>query len=260
MLHPSPEAFAATHPASLWTADVKVRFLDRLAHTGNVRLACRQIGLSAETAYRERRRDPVFARAWAAAMVLARDVVNDMLHDIAIDGIEEEVWYRGELHGTRRRFDTRLFLARVAQLNTIATPEGEDDATRFDELLAVIAGEELPEGIEVDEDPLPLDGETLALIAADDAECDVKDRWEALLGARKPTDEEARLRAAECLEARKDASKQATVQWEEWIARVHTRVDAVTARTLSTVSTPALASALAGDPASTPTDGASRPT
>jgi hypothetical protein len=256
MLHPSPEAFAATHPASLWTADVKVRFLDRLAHTGNVRLACRQIGLSAETAYRQRRRDPVFARAWAAAMVLARDVVNDMLHDIAIDGIEEEVWYRGELRGTRRRFDTRLFLARVGQLDNAVTPEGEDDASRFDELLAVIAGEELPEGTEVEEDPLPLDGEMLALIAADDAECDVKDRWEARLGARQLTDEEASLRAAECLEARNAASKQAIVQWEGWLARVHTRVDAVIANTLSTVSTPAFASALA----STPANGASRPT
>ena len=60
-------------PARGWTPELKARFLDRLAAHGNARAACRAVDLSAEAAYRLRRRDAFFARGWAAALVLARE-------------------------------------------------------------------------------------------------------------------------------------------------------------------------------------------
>src|SRR6187431_302171 len=47
----------------------------------------------------------------------------------AIEGIEEEVRYRGEVVGTRRRYDTRLLLAHMARLDKLAEDEhAADDA------------------------------------------------------------------------------------------------------------------------------------
>lgn len=50
-------------PARGWTPERKMLFLDRLAASGNARAACRRVGLSAESAYRQRRKDALFARA-----------------------------------------------------------------------------------------------------------------------------------------------------------------------------------------------------
>ncbi len=89
---------------------------------------------------------PLFARGWNAALVLAQEASEQVLADRAIDGIEEEVWYRGELVGTRTRHDTRLFLAHLARLDRlIEEGSGVADAARFDELIALVAGEKPPE-------------------------------------------------------------------------------------------------------------------
>jgi hypothetical protein len=72
----------------------------------------------------------------------AREQVGEMLGTRAIEGIEEEVWHRGEVVGTRRRYDTRLLLAHLARLDRLveANPRAEADAACFDELLARYAG------------------------------------------------------------------------------------------------------------------------
>src|SRR6478736_3108642 len=131
-----------------WTPARKAQFLEALAHDGNVRAACARVGMSREAAYRLRRREPLFARAWAAAQLQAREVVGDVLGTRAIDGIEEQVWHHGEVVGTKRRYDTRLLLAHMARLDKLAEePRARDDAARFDELLACIAGEAVPEAL-----------------------------------------------------------------------------------------------------------------
>jgi hypothetical protein len=101
--------------------------------------------MSRDTAYRLRRRDALFARGWDAALLLARDSVAQTLGDRALDGIEEDVWHRGELMGTRRRYDTRLLLAHMARLDKLAEQQaGFGDAERFDEIVGCIAGEPVP--------------------------------------------------------------------------------------------------------------------
>ena len=124
-----------------FTPERRVRFLDALAGRGSVRGACAAVGVSAQTAYVAKRRDAAFAQGWAAALVLARDHVGDVLGARAIEGIAEDVYFRGELVGTRVRHDTRLLLAHMARLDRIADETAAGAlAGRFDELLALVAG------------------------------------------------------------------------------------------------------------------------
>lgn len=142
---PNPEIPAPAIPATGWTQERKALFLERLSAHGNARAACRAVGLSAEAAYKLRRRDPVFARGWAAALVLGREAAIHALGERAVEGVEEEIYFRGELIGTRRRYDSRLLLAHLARLDRLADEElAGTDAGRFDELLAAIARGEEP--------------------------------------------------------------------------------------------------------------------
>ena len=74
-----------------WTPERMTRFLDDPAEKGNVRGACWHVGKSREAAYRLRRRDPLFARGWAAAMVNSHDAGVEVLADRAIDCVEEPI-------------------------------------------------------------------------------------------------------------------------------------------------------------------------
>jgi hypothetical protein len=154
-----------------WTPERKALFLDHLSHKGNVRAAAARVGLSREAAYKIRRRDPLFARGWAAALSLAREACAEVLADRAIDGIEEKIYYRGELIDTRRKYDSRLLLAHIARLDKVvdADAAAQADADRFDELLACMAGEPVPEDLASD-DRLPLGREEVAERAAETAE------------------------------------------------------------------------------------------
>jgi hypothetical protein len=56
-----------------------------------------------------------------------------------------------ELAGTRRRFDNRLLLAHLARLDRCVEDDAAvREAARFDELVALVAGAELPEAPEAD--------------------------------------------------------------------------------------------------------------
>lgn len=131
-----------------WTPALKARFLDHLSHSGNVRAACAEVGFSPEAAYRLRRRDPLFAASWAAALVLGREASEQVLADRALNGVTEPIFYRGEQVGERVRFDNRLLLAHLARLDRLAdeTRAGRH-ARRFDELLALVAGAAAPAGM-----------------------------------------------------------------------------------------------------------------
>jgi hypothetical protein len=219
-----------------WTAARRAQFLDRLAQDGNVLAACALVGLSREAAYRLRRRDPLFARAWAAAQALAREASAQVLACRAIDGIEEEIWYRGEVVGTRRRYDSRLLLAHMARLDKLAEDEGAvEDAARFDELLACVAGEPIPEELRAEAGELPLDRAACLQMKAD-------------LAAEETPDDEP-------LDAYRRGKAEGEALWDAWFAGACGSVDRLLGEpaagpaspapgTLSGVSTSALASAL----------------
>lgn len=143
----APEQAAAPHHA--FTPERRARFLALLAERGNVRHAAAAAGISAQSAYLARRRDALFAAGWEAALVEARHHVEQVLADRALDGVEEPVYYHGELIALRRRFDTRLLLAHLSRLDARAGRAGAavGHAERFDEVLALVAGEAVPAGL-----------------------------------------------------------------------------------------------------------------
>ena len=132
-----------------FTPPRRVRFLNVLATTGNVRRACHEVGVSPQSAYVHKRRDAAFAHGWNAALILARDAAEEVLAERALHGVSETIFYRGEAVGSRTRFDARLLLAHLARLDAHATrAEAELDpapgiAARFDDYLAELldAGE-----------------------------------------------------------------------------------------------------------------------
>ena len=109
----------AASPEGLFTRERQVVFLHALAATGAVRSAAARSGVSHQTAYRERLASAAFRRAWDAALLAARCHAEEVLSCRAIDGVEEQGWYHGEVVATRRRFDTRLLLAHLARLDRL---------------------------------------------------------------------------------------------------------------------------------------------
>lgn len=175
-----------------WTEHRKVRFLAHLAEHGNVRAAASVVGLSRASAYLLRRRDPQFARGWAAALVLAHDEGTVVLADRAIEGAEEEVWYRGELKGTRRKYDSRLLLAHLARLDKALEDEAAvKDAGRFDELLACVGGEDVPPDLQKRGDILPMEREQAGCEFA--AYADEQLREETLAATGKGPDDDTAI-------------------------------------------------------------------
>jgi len=273
-----------------WTPQLKACFLDHLAGKGSVRAACARVGISPEAAYRLRRRDALFARGWAAALVLARDASVQVLADRAIDGVAEPIWHRGEQVGTRRRYDARLLLAHIGRLDRLADEErGAEDAGRFDELIARIAGEELPEGLPSRDGIIPHDRER----AGNRAEADAvrQTRWAAEeefaeLAAHLPSNDdeeeddeydeyygeseeerlereaaEAAQRAVEehqleveerCIAEGRRGRAEAEAGWDAWFARACDAVDKAAGRPPSSPAGPPPAPGLPGSPFARP--------
>lgn len=222
-----------------WTPDRQMRFLSMLAESGNVKASALACGLSPQSVYKLRRRDPLFARAWKAALLLARDHSEQVLANRALDGVEEPIYYRGEQVGTRRRYDTRLLLAHMARLDKLADEAGSTaDAGRFDELLALVAGERAPGDMAGDELHLPLAIDAYAEKKCEEAR-EAKEQELPYARAKAERDE----REAQINAAGERAQVYAERDWNAWFAQACgtvDRLDAIRARTVSTVSTAAL--------------------
>jgi hypothetical protein len=218
----------ATSPAIRhdgWTPERKTQFLYEVAACGNIRSACSHVGLSPEAAYRLRRRDALFARAWAAALVLAREVSAEVLECRAIEGIEEAVWYRGEVVGTRRRYDNRLLLAHMARLDAQAeTGTAHDDAARFDELLACVGGIAPPAELSADGDGFPLTREACIEAAGEEAEWN--SRWDDDEDEPRDDDQSNREeREADEIARYRQARDAAGKRWDAWTRTAYAGLD-----------------------------------
>ena len=134
-----------------WSPAIRQAFLIALAQNGEVRAAAGAVGFSAQSAYRQRARDPAFADAWDAARIAAREVVLEEVVNRALNGYEEEVWFQGELRGHRIRFDNRLLLALLGRLDAAAgdaarggvSLKARRAAGRIDQLIAAV-GDDAP--------------------------------------------------------------------------------------------------------------------
>ncbi len=88
-----------------WTPFARRLFLEVLAETGRVTLACEYARLTKQSAYALRARDPLFAAGWDAACELARAPLADALYEQAIEGVTDTITRNGEVVAERHRFD-----------------------------------------------------------------------------------------------------------------------------------------------------------
>ena len=136
-------AGAAAQP--IFTRDRQALFIAALAEGGAARLAAARAGVSHATAYRERRASPEFRLAWDAALLAARVHAEEVLASRALDGVEEEVFYHGEVVASRRRYDSRLLLAHLGRLDRLtADARTEAFADDFEAALARFSRGEEP--------------------------------------------------------------------------------------------------------------------
>lgn len=103
-----------------WTGERMATFCETLAETGLVVDACLAAGKSTVGAYAVRRRNPLFAAAWEAALTIARERLADTLLARSIEGTVEQYYKDGELVGERKVIDNRLGLAILKRLDKMA--------------------------------------------------------------------------------------------------------------------------------------------
>ncbi len=100
-----------------WTGEAMAKFLETLAETGIVVEACDAASKSSTAAYALRRREPLFAEAWEAALGIARDRLADTLLARSIEGNVEQIIKDGEIVAEKHFIDNRLGLAVLKRLD-----------------------------------------------------------------------------------------------------------------------------------------------
>ncbi len=113
-----------------WTAALMRQFLEHLAASGLVSQSARHVGMSPRAAYDQRHRHPAFRLGWAAAILLARDVLTDQLIERAILGSETRVTRERIDENctqiTRHRHDARLATHLLTHLEKHAGLDRDD--------------------------------------------------------------------------------------------------------------------------------------
>jgi len=91
------------------------KFLDELAVLPNVSRACRISGLDRVHAYRTRAKNAKFTKDWDDAFEIGLHALEDEIARRAAEGIEEPVFYKGQVCGTiNRKSDALLMFAAKA--------------------------------------------------------------------------------------------------------------------------------------------------
>ena len=117
---PKPLATVSAMRHDGWTGERMADFCETLAETAVVAEACDQAGMGISGAYAARRRNPVFAAAWDAALTIARERLADTLLARSMEGNVEQIYKDGELVGERHVIDNRLGLAILRRLDRLA--------------------------------------------------------------------------------------------------------------------------------------------
>ena len=116
-----------------WDGPSKALFIGTLAETGVVTFACRSCQMSAKSAYSLRHRDPIFSKAWEAALDMARHRLADELLARSLKGSAEQLLRDGCIVGERHHYDNKLAFAILRRLDrqaelgsTFRTPSAMD--------------------------------------------------------------------------------------------------------------------------------------
>jgi hypothetical protein len=129
-----------------WTFERQAAFLMALAETGLVSAACKVADMSVTSAYALRReaRGVAFHLGWQAANLLARDRLEDVLLEAAINGVEcvttraEGVTRRRTLNGNMSMAMLNRLDARAAALDDQGMAVARSIGSAFEEFICVV--------------------------------------------------------------------------------------------------------------------------
>ena len=95
-----------------WTEARQRGFIEALADTGSVKAAAHAVNMTPEGAYLLRRHQhgESFRKAWAAALDLGVQRIEDVAMERALNGVEVPVYAYGKIIGTRRVYNDRLLM------------------------------------------------------------------------------------------------------------------------------------------------------
>ncbi|MEM9500877.1 MAG: hypothetical protein AAF941_03420 [Pseudomonadota bacterium] len=95
-----------------WTPERQCAFIEALTDTGSVAAACKAVDMSQPGVYLLRRQPGAesFCKAWAAALDLGVQRLEDVAMDRALTGVDEPVYSYGELVGVRKKVNDRLLM------------------------------------------------------------------------------------------------------------------------------------------------------
>lgn len=87
------------------------KFLAELRDNGGfVSKACETVGVSKQTVYNWRESDPEFKADWDKAVDLATEDLEKEVRRRALYGVEEPVYYKGEVVGSIQRYSDSLLM------------------------------------------------------------------------------------------------------------------------------------------------------
>jgi hypothetical protein len=88
----------------------KQRFLEELARTGVVKLACLKAPISRVNAYKARQKDSAFADEWDDAIDEATDIMVAVARQRAMNGTERPVFNKGKQCGKIQEYSDTLLI------------------------------------------------------------------------------------------------------------------------------------------------------
>jgi hypothetical protein len=91
-------------------------FLDLLSEGMSVTAACERADIPRRSVYNRRRADQAFRERWDEALDMAADMLEAEADRRGRDGWSEDVYYRGQVVGTRRRYSDRMLIFRLRAL------------------------------------------------------------------------------------------------------------------------------------------------
>lgn len=92
------------------TPKKEAKFLAALQGTCNVRHACEAANIAPNSVYLWKRDDPEFSRKWEQALEIGSDTLEAEAIRRARDGVDEPVFYQGEVCGTVRKYSDTLLI------------------------------------------------------------------------------------------------------------------------------------------------------
>ncbi len=91
-----------------FTPKKREKFLETLAATCNVSKSAQAVGVSTVTVYKTRRKDEAFAMEWEQAIEAGTATLEAEAMRRAFDGVDEPVFYQGEIVGHVRKYSDNL--------------------------------------------------------------------------------------------------------------------------------------------------------